>query len=354
MTSNLLQRPDQIQDTRVRDRSVLLHVRLGERLVKAGLITRADLENALRQQSRGQKLGESLVKLGILDERELLPFLAEQVDVPHVLLRDGLIDPLAARLIPRPLAEASEAIALFKVRDVLTVAMADPLDLDSIDRIERATGLRVRAVLTLRHMLEELLPRVYGEGFQVESLTADLQRDAVALGDEVMRLDLESMSLSGDSSPIINLVNYMVLQAVRQRASDIHIEPGPQHSIVRFRVDGILREILRPRREFHPAIVSRLKVMAKMDIAEHRLPQDGRVHVVVEQRQIDLRVSTLPTVLGEKAVLPALHSNWESLGFQAICWTTCKAWSNVPTVCSWSRDRLVAARRPRCIRSSNC
>ena len=184
--------------------------------------------------------------------------------------------------------------------------MADPHNLEGVDRLERATGLNVRPVLALRNAIEELIPKVYGEGFQVESLTADMERDAVALGDEVVTLDLESLSSTNESSPVINLVNYMILQAVRQRASDIHVEASPQHSIVRFRVDGMLREVLRPRREFHPAIVSRLKVMAKMDIAEHRMPQDGRIHVVVDQRQIDLRVSTLPTVLGEKAVLRIL------------------------------------------------
>ena len=184
--------------------------------------------------------------------------------------------------------------------------MADPHNLGDIDRLERATGLRVRPVLALQGAINDLIPRVYGEGFQVESITADMEHDAVCIGEEVLRLDFDNIAVGGDSSPVINLVNYMVLQAVRQRASDIHIEAGPQHSTVRFRVDGMLREVLRPRREFHPAIVSRLKVMAKMDIAEHRLPQDGRIHVVVDQRQIDLRVSTLPTVLGEKAVLRVL------------------------------------------------
>jgi type IV pilus assembly protein PilB len=280
--------------------------RLGERLLSAGVITQAELEAALSQQQGGQRLGETLVRLGFVEESDLLPFLGEQLGVAHAQLREGLIDPLAVKLVPRVLAEACIALALFRVRGVLTVAMADPHNLDAIDRLERATGLRVHPVLALRNVLDELIPRVYGEGFQVESLTADMERDAVALGDEIVRLDIETMTSTNDSSPVINLVNYMVLQAVRQRASDIHVEAGPQHSIVRFRVDGILREVLRPRREFHPAIISRLKVMAKMDIAEHRMPQDGRIHVVVDQRQIDLRVSTLPTVLGEKAVLRIL------------------------------------------------
>jgi type IV pilus assembly protein PilB len=280
--------------------------RLGDRLLSAGAITQSELEAALGQQSHGQRLGETLVRLGFLDEADLLPYLADQMGVTFVQLREGVIDPIATKLVPRSLSENATALALFRVHGSLTVAMADPNDLSCIDRIERATGLQVRPVLALRSAIEELIPKVYGEGFQIESLTADMEKDAVALGDEVMTLDLESMSSSNDSSPVIGLVNYMILQAVRQRASDIHVEASSNHSIVRFRVDGMLREALRPRREFHAAIISRLKVMAKMDIAEHRLPQDGRIHVVVDRRQIDLRVSTLPTVLGEKAVLRIL------------------------------------------------
>jgi type IV pilus assembly protein PilB len=280
--------------------------RLGERLISAGVISPTELEAALKQ-SNGKRIGEALVSLGVLQEAELLPFLAEQIEVPHALLREGMVDPLAASLLPRSLAETCLAVPLFHVRDRLTVALADPQDLVSIDRIERVTGLRVRPVLALRNTIEDLIPRVYGDGFQIDSVTADMEQDAVSLGDETLQLDINALGgATADSSPVINLVSYIILQAVQQHASDIHIEAGPQHSVIRFRVDGMLREVLRPKRELHPALVSRIKVMAKMDIAEHRLPQDGRIHVVVAQRQIDLRVSTLPTVLGEKVVMRIL------------------------------------------------
>lgn len=279
--------------------------RLGDRLISHGVITQIELETALNQQTQGKRLGETLVGLGFLEENDLLPFLAEQIGVPFVVLREGLIDPVATRLIPRPLAESCLALGLFRVKDTLTVALSDPQNLVDIDRLERTCGLRVRPVLAMRSAIEDLLPRVYGDGFQPDSVTADLEQDAVAIGDETVQLDLEVLA-ADDSSPIINLVNFILLRAVRQRASDIHVEAGTQHTIVRIRVDGILREILRPKKEFHSAIISRLKVMAKMDIAEHRLPQDGRIHVVVDKRPIDLRVSTLPTVLGEKAVLRIL------------------------------------------------
>ncbi|QDU90382.1 Type II secretion system protein E [Pirellulimonas nuda] len=280
--------------------------RLGEQLLSGGKITQAELEAALRQQTRGQRLGETLVKLGFVEEGDLLPFLAEQFDVPHALLREGLIDPAASRRIPRPLAEASRSLGLFCVHGVLTVAMANPRDLALVDRLEQHTGLQVRPVLALESAIMDLVGRVYGDGFQVETVTADMEEGAVSLNDEAIELDLEGLASSADESPVINLVNYILLQAVRQRASDIHIEAGPRNTTVRYRVDGMLREVLRPRREFHPAIISRIKVMAKMDIAEHRLPQDGRIHVVVDRREIDVRASTLPTVLGEKIVLRIL------------------------------------------------
>ncbi|MCA9240619.1 MAG: Flp pilus assembly complex ATPase component TadA, partial [Planctomycetales bacterium] len=281
------------------------HKRLGELLVSSGVITEAELEAALRQQTTGQRIGETLVKMGFVEEAELLPFLAQQHRCAYVQLREGVIDPKAARLVPRALAEAACCLALFNVRGELTVAMPDPQDLGVIDRVERHTGLRVRAVLGLPSAIMDMIERVYGEGFQVEAVTADMEEGAISVSEERVELDLESFSDSAES-PVINLVNYVILQAVRQHASDIHIEPGPRNTIVRFRVDGILREVLRPRREFHPALVSRLKVMAKMDIAEHRLPQDGRIHVVVDRREIDVRASTIPTVLGEKVVLRVL------------------------------------------------
>ncbi|MFQ5730792.1 MAG: GspE/PulE family protein [Planctomycetaceae bacterium] len=280
---------------------------LGERLVRARIISPGELETALGQQkAEGRRIGEVLSELGFLDEPQLLPILSEQMDVPYVDLRDGLVDPAVVRLIPRVLAEEFVCLALFRVRTTLTVAMADPQELAQIDRIEDITGLRVRPVLALRSALDPLIPRAYEEGFEVDAVTADMDRDAVSVQDDAFHVELQDLESIADGSPIVNLVNYAILHAVRQGSSDIHIEPGQNHSSVRFRVDGQLREVLRPRREHHASIVSRIKVMAKMDIAEHRVPQDGRVHVIVDNREIDLRVSTLPTVFGEKVVMRVL------------------------------------------------
>ncbi len=281
--------------------------KLGEHLLRAGLITSADLEQALAMHaSKGIRLGEALVELGVVEPDQLLPFLRHQMQVPAARLREGLVDPHIVKLLPRSKAESLCSIALFKVRETLTVAMAQPLNLELVDELERITGLKVRPVVALQADIRRMIDRCYQDGFEVDAVTADLDENAVALEDDALHFDLNSLQALAEESPIINLVNYFILHAIRQRASDIHIEPGHKQSSVRFRVDGQLREVLRPRKEFHAAIVSRVKVMARMDVAEHRLPQDGRMHVVVEGREIDLRASTLPTVLGEKAVLRVL------------------------------------------------
>ncbi|GAA4472877.1 GspE/PulE family protein [Novipirellula rosea] len=280
---------------------------LGERLVRAGVLTRDELEAALTEHTaKGARLGETLLELGLIDEGTLLRFLSQQRGVPYALLRDGMVDPAVVQLLPKAKAESLEALVLFKVRGKLSVAMVDPHNLQHVDEIERITGLQVKPVLTLRSVIERMLPRCYENDFAVDAVTADMDPDAVNLEADHFNIDIADLQSLANGSPIINLVNYMIVSAVRQKASDIHVEPGQRCTSVRFRVDGMLRETLRPRRDFHPAIISRLKVMAKLDIAEHRIPQDGRIHLTVEGREIDLRVSTLPTNHGEKVVIRVL------------------------------------------------
>jgi type IV pilus assembly protein PilB len=280
---------------------------LGEQLVRDQLITSDELNTALtRQKGMGLRLGESLIKLGFAHEDQILPYVQQHLRIPATRLRDGIVDPLAVRLIPRSKADALKVLALFKVRDTLCVAMSEPQNLHHIDEIEKATGLRVRPVFAFRTSIERMIQRTYQEGFQVDAVTADVSESELTISDDIEQMDVGSLDSLVEGSPVINLVNYLILNAVRRKASDIHIEPSRAYSVVRFRVDGQLQEVLRPRRDIHPAVVSRIKVMAKMDIAEHRLPQDGRIQVVMEGREVDLRVSTMPTVLGEKAVLRVL------------------------------------------------
>ena len=293
---------------------------LGQQLIGAALITSEQLDQALAEGSqKGLRLGETLVEMGMVQEDAILPFIESHLGVPATRLRDGMIDPVAVRLVPRRMAERLDAVALFKVRDTLCVAMADPQNLEQLDELERITHLRARPVFAFRSSIQRVLPRCYEDGFEVDTVTADLDESAVQLQADA-EVDLTNVESMVDGSPIINLVNYLLVQAIRAGASDIHIEPSRKFSIVRFRVDGQMYEALRPRRDMHPALVSRIKVMAKMDIAEHHRPQDGRFQVTVEGREVDFRVSTLPTVLGEKIVMRILDKdnltfNLDLLGF---------------------------------------
>jgi type IV pilus assembly protein PilB len=298
---------------------------LGQRLIEAGLIRQEQLDSALSHQATeserssdtpveepakrhdpSNRLGEIIAELGLADEGDLLPLLGEQLGVEGVRLREGLIDPVAVRLIPRELAERLVALPLMRVRDELTVAMADPHDLAAVDTLARLSGCRIRPVFTLASGIERLLPRCYEDNFTVDSVTADMDVEQLELETDAIDLDLSGAQQLAEGSPVINLVNYAIVQAVTQGASDIHIEPGQKSTSVRFRIDGSLREVMKPRKDLHAAIVSRIKVMSKLDIAEHRQPQDGRLHVRMNRRDVDLRVSTLPTVLGEKVVMRVL------------------------------------------------
>jgi len=236
----------------------------------------------------------------------MLPFIQRQLSIPSVKLREGVIDPAVVRVLPREAAERLNALAMFRVRDVLTVAMAEPQNLQQLDELEQIAGLTIRPVFAFVNNIQRMMARAYEEDFAVDSVTADMDESAVELQNDTVDVGLSSVESLVDGSPVINLVNYLILQSLRKGASDIHIEPSRKHTIVRFRVDGQLIEVLRPRRDIHAAIVSRIKVMGKMDIAEHRIPQDGRCQVTVEGKEIDLRISTLPTVLGEKVVLRVL------------------------------------------------
>jgi type IV pilus assembly protein PilB len=296
---------------------------LGQQLVGADIITSEQLDQALAAGSqKGLRLGEVLVEMGMVQEDAILPFIENHLNVPATRLRDGMIDPVAVKLLPRRIAERLDALALFKIRDTICVAMADPQNLEQIDELERVTQLKVRPVFAFRSSIQRTLPRCYEEGFEVDTVTADIDESAVQLQADAAEVDLTNVESMVDGSPIINLVNYLLVQAIRAGASDIHIEPSRKFSVVRFRVDGQMYEALRPRRDMHPALVSRIKVMGKMDIAEHHRPQDGRFQVTVEGREVDFRVSTLPTVLGEKIVLRILDKenltfSLDLLGFPA-------------------------------------
>jgi len=302
-----------------------VRVRVGEVLLRSGVITEEQLDRALEaQRSSGQRLGEMLVEQGVVTASTLVHSLAECLGVPGVQLRHGLIDPSLLRLIGPEEAERLVVIPMFKVRDELTVAMADPRSLPATDRLSQLTGCRIRPVLALESNILEFVRKYASGDVDIDAFLTSLSESDVEVVeretvDEGPETDLDHM-VAG--SPIVNLVNVALLTAVKERASDIHIEPDKRGTRIRYRLDGSLRDLMRPPSGMHAAIVSRIKVIGKMDIAEKRLPQEGRVRIVAEGREIDLRVSSMPTLLGEKLVIRILdkqnlHVRMEDLGFRS-------------------------------------
>jgi type IV pilus assembly protein PilB len=298
--------------------------RIGDVLVAAGALSQEQLQRALAEQkSSGRMLGEMLVEQGVISAATLVDALGKCLSVPACQLRHGLIDPAVLKLIGADEAERLLALPMFKVRDTLTVAMAQPQSLPAIDRLQQLTRCRIRPVLALDGNIREFIKKYAGGEVSVDAFLTSLgdsqvevvEREAI---DEGPVTDLDKM-VAG--SPIINLVNVALMTAIRDKASDIHIEPEKRGTRVRYRIDGVLRDLMKPPQGMHAAIVSRVKVIGKMDIAEKRLPQEGRVRIISEGREIDLRVSSMPTLLGEKLVLRILDKEnlrvrMEELGFR--------------------------------------
>jgi len=283
--------------------------KLGQLLVEQGLVSEADLLRALEAQNKDNKrLGEVLIDMGILSPKAMLSALAKQLKVKCCHLRHGLIDPAVARLVDREQAARLRVLPLFKVGNTLTVAMAEPQSLPSVDLLSAVTGCQINPVLALESNIAEFQEKYLGEEVDIDSFLVNLTESEVKVV-ERETVDEDTPQEIGKmvaGSPIINLVNLAIMTAIRDGASDIHVEPTKRNTCIRYRIDGNLRELMTAPNSMHAAIVSRIKVIGKMDIAERRLPQEGRVHVVAEGREIDLRVSSMPTLLGEKIVLRIL------------------------------------------------
>jgi type IV pilus assembly protein PilB len=296
-------------------------VRLGDQLVREGLISQEQLAEALaRQQVTGRRIGAALIDIGAISSSALVQALSQKLGVKGCLLRHGLIDPKVAKSIPREEAERLKVLPLFRVRDELTVAMVEPQSLPVQDRLHKLTGCSIRPVLVLEDNLAEFSKKYLTAEVNVDSFLASIEESDVQISeneavDEGPVTDLDKMV---EGSPVINLVNLAVLTALRAGASDVHIEPDRDATHIRCRVDGQLREMLKPPRGMHAAIVSRIKVIGRMDIAEKRVPQEGRVHLIADGREIDLRVSSMPTILGEKIVLRILDKSNLSFDLETL------------------------------------
>ncbi len=272
--------------------------RLGEILLDRGKIEAEDIERALELQlERGDKIGKILVDMGTVAHRDVLAALSDQLDIPLVAV-DG-VPPSAPEIegMSHRFLRQCRAIPVALVDNTLTIAMADPLDFETIAAVRAFSGLQVRTALAAEQEILDAIDRNYGESEQRSYAEGD---------DEQAGADLEHLRDMASEAPVIRLVNAMIAEAIEKRASDIHIEPFEKEFRVRFRVDGVLFNQEPPPRELKAAIISRLKLMAKLNIAERRLPQDGRIKIKVVGREVDLRVSTLPTLYGESVVMRLL------------------------------------------------
>lgn len=292
--------------------------KLGELLVERNLVLPEQVEAALKKQkATGRRLGQVLVDMGFVSHDDILDSISIQMGIPHIWLRKGLVDPVAAKLFPKEKCTAYSVLPMFKVHNTLTVAMSDASSLFVIDDVEQMTGLKVQPVQCRQDDIKTMIDEIYGASAESNDFLDSFSDNEVTVA-ETLHEDLSMVQEQAEGARVINLVNLLVLNAIKDGVSDVHIEPDLHCTRVRYRVDGALQEVMTPGADIHPAIVSRVKVMAKLDIAERRMPQDGRIRAIASGKEIDIRVSTMPTVLGEKVVMRLLDKGRMPLDLDRI------------------------------------
>jgi len=297
---------------------------LGQLLIARGIVTGEQIVKALtEQEQKGHRklLGELLVEMGYCTENQIASALAQGYGVPYAQISPKLCDPNVLEILPREFLEEYIVLPLFRVHGVLTVAVSEPTNVFLMDEIERVSGCKVQIVCStakdIKATLETYLPAA--NVFVIDEIIDEQGLEEFTLIENITQ-DISNLEEVAGQSPVVKLVNYLLYNAVRENASDIHIEPDDKKLRVRYRVDGKLYEKMGPPHQMHPAIVSRIKIMAELDIAQRRLPQDGGIHVLVEGRPVDLRVSVMPGIFGEKVVIRIIDPhkilfNLELLGF---------------------------------------
>jgi type IV pilus assembly protein PilB len=319
-------------------------VRLGELLLREKRVTPTQLQEALNhQRSNGGRLGTTLVKLGFIKDEDVTDVLSRQYGVPAVDLRDFELDAAIIRLIPGETAAKYNVIPVARTGNTLTLAMTDPTNVFAMDDIKFRTGLHVEPVVASDSAIREAVakhyasqPTTHGSGLSsakstdivsraLEDLTLDTTQEEIQVVDGAEEIDAASLEKQSGEAPVIRLANALFLAAIQRGASDIHIEPYEKDLRVRFRIDGVLQSVMTPPLKYRDPLVSRIKIMARLDIAEKRLPQDGRIKARFNDRgtsrEIDFRVSVLPTLFGEKIVLRLLDAkglrlDMTQLGFE--------------------------------------
>ncbi len=282
-------------------------VSLTDVLLKEGFVKEEDLKKAEQyQRDKGGVLSYILVKLGLVTEEQIVVGLAKQLAIPHMKLANYRLDPGVVELLPERIIRKDKVIPLSQSGNTLTVATADPLNVLIIDDLKAITGCNIQTIVATPSEIEQVIADYYSTraSMSLDKLIAQSEKET---GVEIVRderaMDLDSLIREAEEAPIIKIANLILSRAIRERASDIHIEPFEKKVMVRYRIDGILYPIITIPKKMQNAVVSRIKILSELDIAEHRLPQDGRFRVKAYKRDIDFRVSTVPTRFGEKVVL---------------------------------------------------
>ncbi|MDP8212755.1 MAG: ATPase, T2SS/T4P/T4SS family [Candidatus Zapsychrus exili] len=291
---------------------------LGELLLENGVISNLQWNEVQEEEKKtGDPVRKIILKLGFIAEEDLVNFISEQMDVPHIELENYLIDSKVIELIPEELARKHQLIPILKIGKSLTCAMVDVFNIYALDEVVMKTGLMIEPAIATEQEIKKALDDHYTvQGSMAEIINSiDKEKLEIADGDVI---DLAKLKDIGEEPPVVKLVNTMITQAIREGVSDIHVEPEEDSLKVRFRIDGILHKRESPPKHFQAAIISRLKILADMNISERRKPQDGRFHMKMENRQIDVRVSTVPTVNGENVVLRLLDTSNIVLGLDQI------------------------------------
>lgn len=313
--------------------------KVGDILVHQGVISEDQLQKALAEQKKSnEKLGQILINQGIITEADLVKAYSQQMGHKHVLENDLLmLSEDNVSLLSEEFARANHVIAMKKTDSGILVAMEDPEDLDAIDGIRKITGLNPEIVIAGRSAIEIAIGKLYGTIKQSDEIESAISNISVVSGDEEDsdEVDLSEENVSAEEAPFVKLVNLMLSQAIKEGSTDIHVEPGKNEVIIRIRIDGVLSKIMSPPITSLNGMITRIKILSKLNIAEHRLPQDGRMKLKMGKKEIDVRVSILPTVHGEKAVLRLLGSgdkelNLTNLGFPNNKLTKFKKWINQP------------------------
>jgi MSHA biogenesis protein MshE len=294
----------------------LKKIRLGDLLVQEGIISQQQLEDALQtQKESGKKLGQIFIDKGLISEKRLLQFVADQLDIDYIDLSQYQIDPEAAQALSESQARRFRAIPLKKKHDGhYQVGMADPTNVMAVDRLERILGTEVEPAVVAEEALLRALERLYTHNEEMNSLAEEIGEEMGEDQDE----GLLEVRPGSEDAPVVRLINTLFTQAVRTGASDIHVEPDEKNLRIRFRLDGVLQERMKAERRVAGAVISRLKLMGGLDIAERRLPQDGRFNLTVEGHRIDVRLSTMPTSHGESAVMRLLDQSTGLIGLDEL------------------------------------